>query len=133
MYMVIKQTRKEKIKMYMGTSKVKLAEMLYNCNEALSKMLKHQQPISVYPPISSTTPETQDKYSGVPIYAKKEYCVNCDSLLVEAPTDKGHMDCGPHGKICFDCIKKMAFYMQKHLHQPRQKRNFQRASAANVK
>lgn len=42
------------------------------------------------------------------------HCVNCDSLLVEAPTTKGHMDCGLHGKICFDCIDRMAFYMAKH-------------------
>ena len=36
------------------------------------------------------------------------HCVNCDTLLVEAPTDKGHMDCGPHGQICFECIKRMS-------------------------
>jgi hypothetical protein len=40
------------------------------------------------------------------------HCVNCDRLLVEAPTDKGHMDCGPHGKICFDCIDRMVFSMK---------------------
>jgi len=40
------------------------------------------------------------------------HCVNCDTLLVEAPTDKGHMDCGPHGKICFDCIDRMVVSMK---------------------
>lgn len=42
---------------------------------------------------------------------KTWHCVNCNCLLVEAPTDKGHMDCGPHGKICFDCIDTMVVIM----------------------
>lgn len=45
---------------------------------------------------------------------KMWHCVNCGSLLFEAPTDKGHTDCGEHGKICFDCIDRMAFHVAKH-------------------
>ena len=38
MMTVIEQTREEKIAMYMDTPKEKLAEMLFNCNEVLSKL-----------------------------------------------------------------------------------------------
>ena len=47
MIVVIKQTRKEKIKMYMGVPKKKLAEMLYNCNELIDEMMKCQKPYDV--------------------------------------------------------------------------------------
>ena len=39
-------------------------------------------------------------------------CVNCGRALSEAPTKLGNMDCGPHGKICFECIEKMYNCMQ---------------------
>jgi len=42
------------------------------------------------------------------------HCVNCDTLLVEAPTDKGYMDCGTNDKICFDCIDRMYDYLKLH-------------------
>jgi len=44
---VIKQTRAEKIKMYMGVPKRKICEMLCNCNELLYDNRKGQVPYSV--------------------------------------------------------------------------------------
>jgi uncharacterized protein YqeY len=42
MMQVIKQTRKEKIKMYRKNySKKELAEMVVNCNEIIEKLLPH--------------------------------------------------------------------------------------------
>jgi len=43
MLQVIKQTREEKVKMYMKTPKKELAEMLVNCNEALDKQISVRQ------------------------------------------------------------------------------------------
>jgi len=40
-------------------------------------------------------------------------CVNCGRELNEAPTELGNMDCGPHGKICFECIDLMHECLQK--------------------
>ena len=50
MIQVIKQTRKEKIKMYMKVPKKKLIEMLINCNEILDGMYKDQKPFYYIPP-----------------------------------------------------------------------------------
>jgi hypothetical protein len=41
-------------------------------------------------------------------------CVNCNRILKEAPTEVGYMDCGEHGKICFDCIDRMYDYLKLH-------------------
>ena len=45
----VKQTRKQKIKMYMGLPKSKLAELLYNCNEVIEEMMAHQKPYVIAP------------------------------------------------------------------------------------
>jgi hypothetical protein len=44
MVQVIKQTRKQKIKMYMALPKAKLAELLCNCNEIIDKWAISQKP-----------------------------------------------------------------------------------------
>jgi hypothetical protein len=34
-------------------------------------------------------------------------CVNCDRELKYAPTKLGWVECGEHGKICFECLEKL--------------------------
>ena len=42
MHQVVEQTRDEKIAMYMKETKTELAEMLFNCNAALDRVLTKQ-------------------------------------------------------------------------------------------
>jgi Zn finger protein HypA/HybF involved in hydrogenase expression len=76
MVQVIQQTRKQKIKMYMGLPKSKLAELLYNCNEVIEEMMAHQKPYVIAPQDKAERRKTvAAKAAGAP-------CECCEAAFI---------------------------------------------------